>query len=242
MSVKNYPTALPNLREAGGIPAAGGKIRAGVLYRSAVPHLVDETLSGWLGNQGITQIFDLRSTVECSRLPGFPATLDGTTSTRLPLLEGAFAVPGTLPSLEELYLPLVAEHGQVWAKIAGAVAESPKATLVHCTAGKDRTGVAIALLLLAVGAEREAVLADYAASTVALSGAWLDSMRTMLAEHGGEMTQELRHLMVGTSVAGLERALDLAIAQHGSILDYLLAHGLSGQQFELLGARLVETR
>ncbi|PQZ98047.1 hypothetical protein CQ019_17630 [Arthrobacter sp. MYb229] len=35
MSVKNDPPALPNLREAGGIPAAGGSIRSGLLFRRA---------------------------------------------------------------------------------------------------------------------------------------------------------------------------------------------------------------
>ena len=239
MSVKNYPSSLPNLREAGGLPASGGRIRAGLLYRSAVPHTIDEPLTGWLGTENITQIFDLRSTVETSRLPGFPETLQTITRTRLPLLEGALAVPSTMPSLEELYLPLVANHGGVWAKIAGAVAQSNEATLVHCTAGKDRTGVAIALLLLAVGADRDAVLADYAASTAALSGPWLESMRTMLAAHDITMTEKMQNLMVGTSIAGLERALDLAITGHGSITDYLLAHGLTAKQFEALGQRLV---
>ena len=56
--------------------------------------------------------------------------------------------------------------------------------LVHCTAGKDRTGVAIALLLDAVGAERDAVVADYAASEANLSGAWADRMFAMIDAMG----------------------------------------------------------
>lgn len=239
MPEMNFPSSLPNLREAGGLPAAGGKIRAGVLYRSAVPHHIDEPLTGWLSDQKITQIFDLRSTMESSRLPGFPQTLAQSTRTRLPLLDGALASPSTMPSLEDLYLPLVAEHGQVWATIAGAVAHNEQATLVHCTAGKDRTGVAIAMLLLAVGAEREAVLEDYIASTAALTGPWLESMRAMLASQDITMTTQMEQLMVGTSVSGLERAVDQAIGQYGSVADYLLAHNLNSADLDTLGERLV---
>ncbi|MGO2052232.1 hypothetical protein ACT3UD_10195 [Glutamicibacter sp. 287] len=68
-----------------------------------------------------------------------------------------------------------------------------------------------------------------------IPAAWLDSMRTMLSE-------ELRHLMLGTSVAGLERAPDLGIAQHGSLGDYRSAHGLSTRRFERLAERLVDSR
>lgn len=239
MSSESFPSALANLRQAGGLPAAGGRIRDGVLYRSAAPHLIDKPLTAWLAEAAVTQIFDLRSSMEVSRLPGFPEVLGSSQRTRLPLLEGALAVPGAMPSLEDLYLPLLADHGQVWAKIAQSVASAPGGTLIHCTAGKDRTGVAIALLLLAVGVPREVVLEDYAASTAALSGAWLSSMTAMLAAHQMELTDSMRTMMVGTSIVGLERALDQTITEHGSIIDYLLAHGLSGAEFELLGERLV---
>ena len=62
---------------------------------------------------------------------------------------------------------------------AGTPANS--AVLVHCTAGKDRTGVAIALLLDAVGADRSAVIDDYASSEANLAGAWAERMFAMIA-------------------------------------------------------------
>jgi len=225
---------LSNLREAGGMPAAGGRIAAGVLFRSAAPHLVDQQLADWVAQQRIERIYDLRSTQETAYLPGFPASFAGTIRTHLPLLEGAV---GHLSTLDEIYEPLVELHGPTWATLAAGIAESG-ATLVHCTAGKDRTGVGVAMVLMAVGADKDAVMEDYAASTAALSGDWLAAMTRRMGEHGVAMTEQMRTLLVGTSVAGLDKALDAA-QRTGSIADYLLLHGLGRAQLETLGEKLV---
>ncbi|ALD64841.1 tyrosine-protein phosphatase [Arthrobacter sp. LS16] len=225
---------LSNLREAGGMPAAGGRIASGVLFRSAAPHLVDQQLADWVAQQRIERIYDLRSTQETAYLPGFPASFAGTIRTHLPLLEGAV---GHLSTLDEIYEPLVELHGPTWATLAAGIAESG-ATLVHCTAGKDRTGVGVAMVLMAVGADKDAVMEDYAASTAALSGDWLAAMTRRMGEHGVAMTEQMRTLLVGTSVAGLDKALDAA-RRTGSIADYLLLHGLGRAQLETLGEKLV---
>ncbi len=216
------------------MPAAGGRIAAGVLFRSAAPHLVDQQLADWVAQQRIERIYDLRSTQETAYLPGFPASFAGTIRTHLPLLEGAV---GHLSTLDEIYEPLVELHGPTWATLAAGIAESG-ATLVHCTAGKDRTGVGVAMVLMAVGADKDAVMEDYAASTAALSGDWLAAMTRRMGEHGVAMTEQMRTLLVGTSVAGLDKALDAA-RRTGSIADYLLLHGLGRAQLETLGEKLV---
>lgn len=238
-SQPRFPASLANVRQVGGIAAGSATVRPGVLFRSAAPHHVDEAISGWVAQAGITRIFDLRSDFEARRVNGFPETSGAAVRTRLPLLEGAFAPGGQLPSLEELYLPLVLEHAPVWARIADEVAGNRHSTLVHCTAGKDRTGVAVALLLLAVGAERDAVFEDYAASTAALSGAWLESMREQITQAGVRVDEKMVEMMVGTSVPGLDRALRRVEERHGSAADYLLAGGLAPQRLEALGARLL---
>ena len=62
------------------------------------------------------------------------------------------------------YRAYLDERGHHLVTAARVVAASPGATLVHCAAGKDRTGVTVAMLLDAVGVERSAVVADYAAT------------------------------------------------------------------------------
>lgn len=229
---------LSNLREAGGMSASGGHIATDVLYRSAAPHRLDDELTQWVNTQQITSIFDLRSSQETQRMPGFPAVFGTAVRTALPLLEGAVDSVAQFGTLDALYPPLVAEHGPVWAQLAAGIADTAQASLVHCTAGKDRTGVGIALVLLAVGADYDAVMQDYVASTPALSGQWLDTMTAMMAQHGVQVTPQLRTLLVGTTVTGMERALEIARG-YGSFADYLLAHGLSPAQLETLGQKLV---
>ena len=93
-----------------------------------------------------------------------------------------------LPSLGELYVSMLTHGAAAFAELARLVADRRglrrRAVLVHCTAGKDRTGVAIALLLDAVGADRDAIVADYAASEANLSGAWADGMFAMIERDG----------------------------------------------------------
>ena len=67
------------------------------------------------------------------------------------------------------YRAYLDERGHHLVTAARVVAASPGATLVHCGAGKDRTGVTVAMLLDAVGVERSAVVADYAATNDARS-------------------------------------------------------------------------
>ena len=89
------------------------------------------------------------------------------------------------------------------------------AVLVHCTAGKDRTGVAIALLLDAVGAERTAVIGDYASSEANLSGAWAERMFTMIAAMGVPRTAALDELIAATPAAAIAEALAWVDREHG---------------------------
>lgn len=239
MSQSLYPLSLPNCRSVGGMSAGSSTIRDSVLYRCAVPAQFDEQITDWVHTAGISQIFDLRSDFEAKRLPGFPEISGPATRVRIPLLEGSFAVGSSFPSLDALYPPLLLDHPTVWAHLAERVATNEHATLVHCTAGKDRTGVAIALLLLAVGADRDAVFEDYAASTANLSGTWLEAMRRRIDAAGVTVTDQMIELMVGTSVPGLDAALSEVEHRHGSVADYLLAHGLSTTNLERLGAKLL---
>lgn len=230
---------IANLRQAGGIPVQGGVIRDNVLFRSAAPFHIDQSLTDWMSAAGVGEIFDLRSESEASHFPGFPQTLNHSTRTRIPLLEAAIGNPADMPGLEEIYLTLVHEHGPVWVQIAEHVAHAERPTLVHCTAGKDRTGVAVALLLLAVGANRHAVFADYARSTDELSGAWFSLVTKNAKAQGITLGQRSRELLVGTTIAGLNTAIESIERQHGSVVGYLRYYGLSAADLRSLEQRLV---
>ncbi|WP_258546496.1 tyrosine-protein phosphatase, partial [Microbacterium sp. H6] len=149
---------VSNVRDVGGMPAEGGRIRSGVLLRSG--QLSGATTAGAAAlRESVSHIVDLRDGEEVA---AEPTEIDGPDTTHLPLFLGSvrsFFEADT--SLDDLYLHLLEESGERLVAAIRIIAASGR-TLVHCTVGKDRTGVTVALALSAVGADREAVIADYA--------------------------------------------------------------------------------
>ena len=108
---------------------------------------------------------------------------------------------------------------------------------MHCTAGKDRTGVAVALLLDAVGVERDAVVTDYAISERNLAGPWADRMLAGIEQMGAPLTPEIRELVTGTPPAAIEQALTW-LDERGGAAAYLQSGGLTDAELGALRTRL----
>jgi hypothetical protein len=120
------------------------------------------------------------------------------------------------------------------------IAERPDPVLVHCTAGKDRTGVLVALVLSAAGVEREAVVEDYARTGANMPGV-LERIATDPAFAGG--SQEIRRLaderpqLLAAPPHAIESALDV-LEGAGGAAAWLLDHGLADVDLARLRARL----
>ena len=176
---------LANLRDLGGLSlAAGGATRPGVLYRSDAPYPGDgspDSVPVWPP----ATVIDLRSPGEDESGYAWPA---GVSVHRAPLMSRAAVVSASrqdaaggprpeLPSgIEALYLQMLETAPGLLASFVNVAANSGSPVLVHCTAGKDRTGVTVAVLLLAGGVEPGAVVADYTA-TAPNMGALLSRLR-----------------------------------------------------------------
>jgi protein-tyrosine phosphatase len=169
---------LANLRDLGGLRlAAGGVTCPGVLYRSDAPYPGDgipDSVPVWPP----ATVIDLRSPGEGGAGYAWPARVS---VHRAPLTsraavvtasreDAARALPRELPSsVEALYLQMLETVPHLLASFVAVAANSESPVLVHCTAGKDRTGMAVAVLLLAGGVEPEAVVADYTATAPNMS-------------------------------------------------------------------------
>ena len=173
--------SLPNLRDLGGLPVTGGRLRPG-LYRSEQLADLGAADRAAFSALGVRRVFDLRTAQERDALPDpLPEGASGVIADVLG--ESQDAAPAQLAALlagqggaadeariaglfVEAYRQFVtlpsarAAYGAVFVALAGE--EGP--ALFHCTAGKDRTGWAAAALLTWCGAARETVLADYLAS------------------------------------------------------------------------------
>ncbi|MFD5810230.1 tyrosine-protein phosphatase [Rhodococcus aetherivorans] len=163
-----------NLRDVGGLPLVGGGVTAhGVLYRGDAPYPGDSVLPE-LESWPPGTVVDLRGDTERDRFAyGWP---DGTVVHNMPLFDSA--APGARPvDLQSLYTRMLHYNETRAGEILALVAETEGPVLLHCTAGKDRTGVLVAVLLLAAGVEPDAVVDDYVRSEEALFDLidrWLD--------------------------------------------------------------------
>lgn len=161
---------LANLRDLGGLPiAGGGRTKPGVLYRGDAPYPGDAPpteVPYWPP----AAVIDLRSWRERERHPHrWPASM---VVHHLPL-HGALAPSEPLPpSLSELYRMILHTAPHRVARLVGVISKTSGPVLMHCAAGKDRTGIAVAALLLAAGVDPDAVVADYLAT-----GSTLDTLR-----------------------------------------------------------------
>ncbi|MCT2399967.1 tyrosine-protein phosphatase [Novosphingobium mangrovi (ex Huang et al. 2023)] len=247
-----------NFRDSGGYPVSGGgRLRRGVLWRSGQHHGATDSDLETIAGLGLASVFDLRTTKErqshpCRRPQGFAATVffgEDPVRTHAPHLAAAQATRQRTPeSTREGLLrnydaicfrpELQAMVGSYLARLA----QGAGPCLVNCMAGKDRTGIAVAMLHLAVGVHRDDVMEDYLLTNSAgdpeariASGA--ETIRAIT----GQLDEAVLRVLMGVEPEYLQAALASIEERHGSVDAYIEeALGLDGTTREKLRAALVE--
>ncbi|GAA0314859.1 tyrosine-protein phosphatase [Streptomyces polychromogenes] len=174
-------TGVRNFRDVGGLPTTDGRrVRPGRLFRSGHLAHATETDAEFLSSLGLHTVFDFRNRADRA-LEGPDVELPGVRNVNIPLsdpadggefwrmvreggidrlralLGGGRAAARMAESYREMVRTRTAEHGRV----VQALAEDSVPALMHCAAGKDRAGLAVAVTLLALGVDRDAITADY---------------------------------------------------------------------------------
>lgn len=226
-----------NFRDVGGLRAGDGETRAGMLFRSGNLAQLEQSGIDALGQLGIRRIIDLRADDEVIHAPSRLGELNVQVQ-RVPLFLGSVAsFFDDDISLEEMYRQLVDDSAdRVIEVVRGVLADQP--VLVHCTVGKDRTGVTVALALAAAGVEHGAVVADYA-RTEALLPEWRNQsvLRWLRSLHPDAVHLED---LATRSPAAVMRSLLVDVTQRfGSIPDYLRHHGVDDAELAELRRVLV---
>lgn len=230
-----------NFRDVGGYPAAGGTTRVGKLYRADALGRLGESGRKALRELGVRVVIDLRDDFEVESLPDDLEGLD-VEVLRLPVFEGSGASASTVgATIVHLYDKIVFQHTDVIVSALREIADTgDEPVVVHCTAGKDRTGIVIALALLAVGVDRETVVADYALTEANLEGPWLEGMLELVRGYGVEVTPDLRVILGGSPREALETTIDRIEERAGSVRAYLLDAGMGEVELAKLRSVLVE--
>ncbi len=225
-----------NFRDAGGYYTKDGQmVRWGKLYRSgSIAHLTEPDLA-YLQRLGIRLVHDLRSLNEQEkhpdRLPAVPELVERPlpmeSVDRWERLRGAYAVFFRRSKLDHylldgytrVVLDTNAHHIRQFFEQLADPTQLP--ALIHCTAGKDRTGLLVALLLLTLGVSEETVLADYT-----MSNHFYDHFRRGIAAElkqvapWGVSVDDLQDLLLVKSKT-LQGALAHLREQYGSPEAYL---------------------
>jgi protein-tyrosine phosphatase len=185
----------PNFRDVGGYRTRDGRhVRWGKLFRAgALGQLTEDDLR-YLEGAGLKTICDLRSAREVGDSPDRIWT--GTAIHRLPVFGdkergiGPRQVLFNLGRLDELvarsYTELMVDRKATvfgdWLRVLATPGTLP--VVVHCSAGKDRTGLAVALVLAVLGVDEETIIADYS-----LSNAHFEPQQRMFEKYAAHMTQ-----------------------------------------------------
>lgn len=239
--------SLANLRDLGGLPTDdGATTRHGVLLRSEAPALASaDDAAALAARLDGGDIVDLRRPEETEARP-LPAPLRARARSHLlpfDVVAPPHVTDGHLRSDEVT----AADVGRFYAWLAernvaeigtlfGLVGAAGRPVLVHCAIGKDRTGIAVGLMLLAAGVERDAVAADYARSH--------EAMRRTLPRHDPEVTPDMidADVRMGAPAAVMHAFLDALAARVGGLDTYLAAADPRGERRTRLRERLVAVR
>lgn len=221
-----------NVRDLGGYPTADGRTtRWGRVFRSDGLHALTEADVDVMAGLGLQTVFDLRRDVERERRPSVAHTEGveamilaigdaGPVSQQPELLD--MVLSGELPEADDQFMigeyrRMLDDHGGEFGRLLAGLAEPGNLpALFHCTAGKDRTGVAAALLLLLLGVDRELVLDDYELTNIYRSNRRIAELTPQLEAAGVDVEKVRPFLSARRPV--LEGALDHV----GDVEAYLL--------------------
>ncbi|MCJ1421177.1 hypothetical protein MMC32_007539 [Xylographa parallela] len=247
--------SIHNLRSIGTHPTShpSQRTRSTYIYRSASPSTLNPTdLNTLSSTLHITHVFDLRSAPEIAALlplAPFPAT---------PAIQRVWApvfaaqdyspewiavrykeyASGRVEGFVRAYADILAEGTESFRRVLEWVREGDGVGLVHCTAGKDRTGVLVMLLLGLVGVTDDAIAAEYALTAQGLE-AWKPEARERLKARG--MPEEGIEGMMSSRAEYMLATLEMVRRRYGGVEGYVRdVLGFGDEDVETIRKNLVE--
>jgi protein-tyrosine phosphatase len=228
-----------NFRDVGGYPAAGGGFTAWRrLLRSDGLHQLGPGAHAMLGGLGLLTVLDLRTSIEAEIAPSpIDALAQGGALTMHISLLGE--------DLTEMPAELVAIYDYVIDRRGPAIAAAIKSLarpgglpgLVHCAAGKDRTGIVVAVALAAVGVPDRFIAADYALSSLHLDPQHTPTIGQMQESTG--LGDRLTAALLASPPDLILHVLARVRRRAGSIAGYLLGCGVTCAELNALRSALV---
>lgn len=247
------PSRVHNFRDLGGhTTSSGRKVKRGMLYRSGVMSGLDDEDRDALRELNVVAIFDLRDNAERDRRPTdwhigtdtayhFRDYEQSLAEWSVALKTGQLTAEQSLEMISGIYETLPFEQSASYKALFGLLLDRRVPLLFNCTAGKDRTGVAAALILYALGVDVECIAEDYRLSNLAVEGLMhvlrADPANSALAR----ISPDSLLPMMRAEAHYLDMAFEAIRHRFGSIESYLKAElGVGRSECEWLQEMLLE--
>lgn len=216
-----------NTRDLGGYRTGEGKLtKEGVLLRSDVQNYPSEKDIGYLKSQGITTIIDMRGQKDVERKPSGFAGRNDFDYYNFQISEGS-GVPESAEAVPESYMSIA--KAQAMPDVFRCITQAKSGVMFNCTAGKDRTGVVSAILLLHAGVEDKDIIDNY----------------VLTKEYGRERLElvhknfpEIDMNIVTPCEIFMEEFLRLFREEYGDTNSYFRTLGLKETEIEAIRAKL----
>jgi protein tyrosine/serine phosphatase len=228
---------VENFRDFGGYDANGRRLKRGLLYRSAHHGNATEADLAAMRDLGLSVIVDLRRPNErqrdpCRRWEGFAATVIENDIGQVEddpwhlfIASSDLSVEAFRRYMEDYYVeaPFVERHIDLYSRYFQALATADGGVLIHCAAGKDRTGILAALTHHVAGVSEDDIVADFLLTNDPgrFERRVPVMMRAMKELTGRTPTEDAVRTALGVEAHYLENAFRAIHERHGSTDAYL---------------------
>ncbi|MEK7861908.1 MAG: tyrosine-protein phosphatase, partial [Chloroflexota bacterium] len=232
--------ALLNARDLDGLPTVHGPIRPGAIVRSDALFRLTSAGQAALVAHGVRTVIDMRTPGGVAARPDPLLGTSGVVHAHIALQSEAMwrsIAPGTdRVTFDTTMLALAASR---FAAVAEAIADAPMGgVLIHCEAGKDRTGLIVILLLDLVGTPADAIAADYTLTAVGLTGLYAELVADPANFDRRARLEEEARCRPEVALA----IVDTLHRRHGGAEAYLRAGGASDASIERIRGRMLDQR
>jgi protein-tyrosine phosphatase len=250
-----YPRFLPmtgsiNFRDFGGYQTLDGRqVKWRTLFRCGALSMLTDSDQVLFSELNIGVICDLRRVDEAAGNPtplyppfhvrqAIPIAPGSNEMLRQSIQDDSQTADDRVRFMTEITRELVRNHHAEYRLLFNQLLDTPSGFLLHCSAGKDRTGFGAAMILAALGVEESVIMADYLLTNEA--SCLREFMQTRMREHYGAHFDDASLAAVGgVRPAYLAAAFDEIKRNHGHVDNYLEEIGVDKQAKRALRAKLL---
>ena len=222
--------SIENMRDIGGYVTGDKKVKYGKLIRSNLPSNITEEDITFLKEMGIKTAIDLRSEEEVEKAK---SVFEKNKWFKLLhyKLKGGGKIPENCEGVPISYMQMLEGEESIY-QIFKEISKSDNGVIYFCNAGKDRTGVITALILMTLGVKKEDIISDYA-----LSEKYLQNMLNNLAKNS---EQEKMREIITPKAKYMEQFLNYFDERYGDVSCYLHEIGITDEEINQIRQNCLE--